>query len=172
MARGRKTGGRDFVKGDPRCGRPKIPDDHKEALRQVQAWREENRFEYQEAFRRVAMFSVDELQEFAKGTSSRVVDLLVARAILRVLQSARIRDLETLRFLMCGDEPKQIELSGPGGEPLRPFAAASREELLVAWQKLQSFTIGEPTQCPSTPLVPQPSELSPPSLPPPSDTES
>lgn len=140
MAKGKKTGGRNFVKGHPGGpGRPKMPDDFKVAWGQIQTIRNETRYEFANAYKKVQEYSVEMLQAFVKKTDTAVVELLVARCLLGVLSKAKVQDVAQLQELMCGPEPKHVELSGPNGEPLSPVTKLSTEELAQAYAALQDL---------------------------------
>lgn len=183
MARnGKKTGGRDFKPGcPPGPGRPKAPEDLKLAFASVQKLRSDLRYDWQHYYRELLDMNQEELQKLVGGKTPEgkviqssepgapVLKLLVARSILYAMRSGKAFEVQTHRDMMCGPEPKQVELSGPGGEPLSPLAGYNQEKLAAAFATLDKIV--QESECKST-LQPQPSESSPPSLPPASGSAS
>lgn len=129
---GRKTGGRDFQKGcAPGPGRPKMPEDEKLAWKEIKQSRQRGRYEIARLFAKFQDYEYAELLKFVKRTDVPVLELLVARGMTRVLTAGKTHDLETLIEMMCGPEPKQVELSGPDGEPLSQLGSLSTEQLVA-----------------------------------------
>jgi hypothetical protein len=148
-----------------------VPEDQKIAWAEVQQMRANMRHRYASSFEKLQSLGLDELQTFVKRKDVPVIELLVARAMLRVTSSPRAADVDKVREMMCGPEPKQVELSGPGGEPLSPMGNLSQEKLAAAFTALDRIVreaeCQQQTQSsPSSPVLPAPS------LPPPSAGES
>jgi hypothetical protein len=83
MARGRKTGGRDFPKGisaNP-AGRPRLPEDLRVA-------RASNRIELDRTSSAYLKMSLHDLRAQASDEGAPTFDLLVARFILRAVEEA------------------------------------------------------------------------------------
>lgn len=171
---GGKTGGRDFQPGvsGNLAGRPKAPPDQKAAMSEVRAIQSELRFDWQHFYRELCALPQREIQALVGGKTrdgniipssepdAPVLKLLVARSLLYAMRTGRAFEVQTHRDMMCGPEPKQVELSGPGGEPLSPLANYNQEKLAAAFAALDKIV--QESECKST-LLPQPSELSPPS---------
>jgi hypothetical protein len=180
---GGKTGGRDFppgVSGNP-AGRPKAPLDQKLAMQKVRAMQSEMRFDWQHYYRELSALPQEQLQRLVGGRTpdgevipssepdAPVLKLLVARSILYAMRSGKAVEVGAHRDMMCGPEPKQVELSGPGGEPLGQLSGYTQEKLAAAFATLDRIV--QESECKST-QQPQPSESSPPSLPPASGSAS
>lgn len=177
MTHGRKTGGRDFKPGNPGGpGRPKVPDDMKLAYIAVQQSRSALRFMWNLYYDELVHLPQSELlklvgdKEHPADPQVPVLKLLVARSIVYAMSRGRAQDLLIHKDLMCGPEPKQFELSGPGGEPLTPFADFSQEKLAAAFTALDQLI--KEAECKLMPNLPQPLELPAPSSAPGLDTES
>jgi hypothetical protein len=185
MAKGKKTGGRDFQKGEKwtgnASGRPSIPKDQKVAFEAVKQLRSDLRFGWQHHYRELMDMTLDQVQAIVGGKlpdgtivpssdpTAPMLKLLVARSILYAMRSGKASEVQVHREMMCGPEPKQFELSGPGGEPLPPLSGYNQEMLAAAFATLDKIV--RESECKST-LQQQPSESSPPSLPPASGTAS
>lgn len=178
MARGKKTGGRDFppgVSGNP-AGRKPMPREERDAWQQIKAMRLENRYDWQHHYRELVAMTPAQLQALVGGKTAEgtvipssepdapVLKLLVARSILYAMRTGKSSELSAHRDMMCGPEPKQVELSGPDGAPLSPLANYTQEQLSQAFTALD--TIIKEYECKSTPSSPPPSESSAPSPPP------
>jgi len=159
MAKGKKTGGRNFPKGwagGP--GRPKMPEDQKIAWQEVQRMRSKHRHDWMSCFEKFVDMPMEQITAFigtkdAPNTTAPVIELLVARSILRVMSSGKANDFDTLREMMCGPEPKQLQISGPDGEALSsPLAKYNAEELAKAYLELDRLIKEE--ECKSTQTQP------------------
>lgn len=143
MARnGTKTGGRDFKPGNPGGpGRPRIPEDQKIAMQKIKGMRSAITLELQEAYFELVHLPPDELTKLANSKDSSPgtsLKLLVARSLVYAMKG-KASELQIHKELMCGPEPKQFELSGPGGEPLSPLASYSEEKLLATLSVLDEL---------------------------------
>jgi hypothetical protein len=175
MAKGKKTGGRDFQPGaKPGPGRPRAPEDEKLAFASVKASRSRIRFDWQQFYEELVELSQSELQSLVgskdvpPAPDVPVLKLLVARALLYAMRTGRAFELQVHKDLMCGPDPKQVELSGPGGEPLSPMANYSEAQLARAHAALDKAI--KEAECSSTQNSQQSSESQAPCLPPGSDT--
>jgi hypothetical protein len=90
MARGIKTGGRDFVKGDPRAGRPPLPSD----LKQARAY---SKAEVQASLSRFLRMNIDELKAAVLDPRRPVIDHLVGSICVKGIKHG---DHARLNFLL------------------------------------------------------------------------
>jgi hypothetical protein len=177
VAYGKKTGGRNFKPGN-KFGVPRkaMPQEWKDAMKEIREGQKNATWKYARAYARMQDMTASELRKFVgtkdkPGEDAPIVELIAARGILKVLASPAIKEIAALRELMCGPEPKRVEVSGPGGEPLlNPLAAMPPAELVAAYHAVLK-TIQEP-ECNSMQKQQQPSEPLAPSSPGSSDTES
>lgn len=139
-------------------GRPAVPPDQKEAWRQVQEMRAVASVAFQEKIEKYRNKSVQELLKLQKDHSLPADDMVMVKAFIRAANAASLGTLTTLRTLAAGPEVKQVELSGPGGEPLHPLANVPDAELIATYQEVQ-LQIRE-RQCKSTQKQQQPLEQS------------
>jgi hypothetical protein len=150
----RKTGGRDFVKGHPahpRAGRPRLPPENREAMLLLHQNRQNLRVLWSCYYEELAHLSAQELLELVGGRTPEgrtimpkdpttpVLKLLIARAILHTMRTGKPFDVGIHRELMCGPEPKQLEVSGPNGESLTPLSHMSAQQLANAVQTLDQL---------------------------------
>lgn len=139
MAKGKKTGGGPlFQKGNPGGpGRPIIPEDEKELRKQLQKQQADARWDWQAALNKYRSISLKELRALSTDESLTGVELAVIRCRILVATKPRPKDIAALLKIECGADPKQIEVSGPGGEPIDLFANISSDRLAKAFAKLE-----------------------------------
>lgn len=139
MAPGRKTGGRDYQKGHqaPGPGRPAIPWDQKQAWLKIQEMRSIANVSFQEKLAKYMAMSADALVKLQKDQSLPADEMVMVKAFIRAANSASLKVLQTMKILAAGPEPKQVELSGPGGEPLSPFTGKPVGEIVAAYEEVQ-----------------------------------
>lgn len=182
MAPGRKTGGRNFVVGNPGGpGRPGVPKEEREAMALLKASRQNLRGLWNIYYDELSEWTQDQLQKLIGGRhpdtkkiipssdpSAPVLKLLVARGILYAMRTGKASELQAHKEMMCGPEPKQVELSGPNGEPLSPLGKYTPEQLAAVYTALDSLI--KEAECKLQTAGSQPSSESlVPSLPPSSD---
>lgn len=107
MAKGKKTGGKDFQKGvctNPN-GRPPIPEEIKEArkLTQVEFERVANRFLY---------INRDELKSVLADPSTTVLEKLVGKIIDRAITDSSLIHLSFFLDRLVGKLPDKLEVKG------------------------------------------------------------
>jgi hypothetical protein len=102
LAKGTKTGGRDFVKGDPRAGRPPVTDEHLKAtkLTKMEAERILNEF--------MAM-DIDALEVVLKDKKRKVIEHMVGRIALMAIKNGDHSRLNFLLERLIGKVSDKIE---------------------------------------------------------------
>ena len=95
MAKGRKTGGKDFVKGDTRAGRPPQPLDVKEIRKLTTE-------EFVRALNRYWRMTKAEIQAQARNTALPAGDLAIIAVLHGAIGSGDQRRLEFLLNYMIG----------------------------------------------------------------------
>lgn len=192
MAPGRKTGGRNFRSGDAwtgnRNGRPSVPTDQKLALALVQQLRGEARAhlsiychelihltheELQKVvgYKRMVKRGKKEVEEIVPPTpGTPVLKLLLARSFLTAMRTGKPFDVSVLKDLICGPEPKNINIGGEAGEPLAALAKFNQLQLASLFTVLDDVV--KEAECKSTLSLPQSSESPARSSPPESGTVS
>lgn len=121
MARGRKTGGRDFQKGQPGGpGRPRLPDDIKQsrALTKIELERILNKFMF---------LSIKEIDAISKDTTSIAIESVVASIVLKAVAFG---DQQRLNFVLD-------RLIGKVKEVLDVNGKISLEELVAGSKEVQ-----------------------------------
>lgn len=116
MARGKKTGGKDFVPGNVHGkGRPKVPDDVKEA-------RKLNQVEFERVANKYLYLTRDELKEAAEDPDTTVIELLVSSIIVKAVEKGDQMRLEFLLNRLIGRVVDRIEV-----KPVEPFVLHRRD---------------------------------------------
>lgn len=112
-----KTGGRDFIKGDPTIpkspGRPKTPKELKE-LRVLK------KPEVETMLHKVGSMSVTELRQQLKDESISVNEMYITKVFSVGISTGDPQRLSFVWDRMYGPLVKQISLTGPNGQPLIP----------------------------------------------------
>jgi hypothetical protein len=114
MAKGKKTGGRDFKPGQ--SGNPLGSRLHNPA------WKAARRMTYDELaslLTFVANATPDELKESIANPETPVLHAAVMKCFAGVIKSGKTQDLERLITLMAGVRPKEVILRNPEGESFR-----------------------------------------------------
>jgi hypothetical protein len=174
MAKGKKTGGKNFAEGNPGGpGRPKIPEEERQALAVLKRMRKDNRHLWNAYYEELISLTNSELTAII-GTKDRpanphtpVLKLVIARSLRHAMSTGRAFELQVHREMMCGPEPKQVELSGPEGEPLSPLGKYTQEQLASVFAAADKI-VKEADACSSTPNPSPPSSGHSPGLLPPS----
>lgn len=116
MAKGYKSGGRDFKKGvvtNPN-GRPRLPDD-------VKAARALTRNDLDRYLTKFLSMSKDELKQAQSNPNANMLELLIGSVVTHAVNKG---DQSRLGFLLerlssIGKVREQVEHSGPNGGPLQ-----------------------------------------------------
>lgn len=106
MAKGKKTGGRDFIPGDERAGRPKKP----EELRRLE------KLTKSEVIAKLAQFlkmNVDELQVILEDKALPVIDHWVGRVALMGIKNGDHQRLNFLFDRLIGKVSDKLEVTLP-----------------------------------------------------------
>ncbi len=109
MAKGRKTGGRNFAPGNALGGRPRLPGDVKEARRltQIDLERTVNKYIYHDK---------DELKAAAAEPGTSMLDLIVISILAKAVQGGDPTRLDFLLNRVIGKVQDRIEVTA-----LKPF---------------------------------------------------
>lgn len=129
MAKGKKTGGKDFVPGDERAGRPKKPEELKKLERVTKT----------EVMAKLAQFlkmNIDELQVILEDKSLPVLDHWVGRVALMGIKNGDEKRLNFLFDRLIGKVTDKIEhtlpkptiIVRPSGEQVLLGAEERKEE--------------------------------------------
>lgn len=116
MARGKKTGGKDFAPGNSHGkGRPKVPEDVKEA-------RKLNQVEFERVANKYLYLTRDELKASLAAPATTVVELLVGSIIGQAVQKGDHTRMEFLLNRLIGRVVDRIEV-----KPVEPFVLHRRD---------------------------------------------
>lgn len=136
MPKGRKTGGKDFVKGDPRAGRPATTPE-------VKAARQMTRDVFKAILAKFLEMTQDELNAHIEKADTPVVELIVGGVMV---QAAKGGDQARLDFLMnhlLGKPPTEHRLTGADGGAIRIAredpASWTDEQLATAKARLKEL---------------------------------
>lgn len=100
MAKGKKTGGRDFKVGDPRAGRPKTPLELKKASQLTIATARAKLNEF-------LSLDIGELETILREKIRPAIDLWVARIVLIGIKDGDERRLDFMLSRLIGPIPKE-----------------------------------------------------------------
>lgn len=141
MAKGKKTGGKDIQPGEvlnPN-GRPKIPDDIKEA-------RSLNKFEVERTITKYLYCSPKELEAYAneakrKDTDLRAIDMLIISIITTAVNRSDYKRFNFLLDRVIGRVPQKLEatIENPileGVKAVPPNRVSSRIDELLEKRKI------------------------------------
>lgn len=106
MPKGKKTGGRDFVKGDPRAGRPRTPPDIRQANLLTKA-------EVMAKLGEFLKLDVAELQRILEDKSNTVMDHWIGRIALMGIKGGDDRRLNFMFDRLIGKVTDKIEHTLP-----------------------------------------------------------
>lgn len=106
MARGRKTGGKNFVKGQSGNpdGRPTLPPE-------VKAARQMNGPMFELLINKYMGLPVDQLQVIAKDQSTPAIDLVVIKLLVMSIQHGDINRLKLLLEYTIGKVPDKLNVN-------------------------------------------------------------
>ena len=119
-------------------GRPKVPFELKEAWKRINDTRGESLEGWVNILSETRNLSYQDLISLSKDESQDVIRLTIARA--RIFLASKPNPTNILKWLRieCGAEPKQVEISGPGGESLSPLSGIPKEALLEVFWKIKN----------------------------------
>jgi hypothetical protein len=106
MAKGRKTGGRDFAPGDPRAGRKPIPED-------VKAIRKLTILEFQRLINKYLWLSEEGLQVAMQDPACSMLEKLVASVIAKGISQGDPMRMEALVTRLVGKVTDKVEVKIP-----------------------------------------------------------
>lgn len=106
MAKGKKTGGKDFVPGDPRAGRPPMP----AALR---AGRRLNRTEFEELVNKYLWMSTTELELATEDKSLPAIEAYFANVVKVGTLTGDHSRMEFILQRLLGKVKDQLEVTTP-----------------------------------------------------------
>lgn len=115
MAKGKKTGGRNFVKGDPRIqggGAPALPAEIKE----IRALSKE---EFIIRFEKYCFKTVDDLKALQRDGTLEALDAVFIRALLRSISTGDYRFIQECVDRIIGRPRQVFEHSGRDGAPIK-----------------------------------------------------
>jgi hypothetical protein len=115
MAKGKKTGGKDFVPGDPRAGRPPMPADLKRANALTSV-------ELRRTLNRVLFMRDDELLALTKDASAVQLERIVASIVLAATKQGDVQRMEWLAARLVGKVVDKVEVKVP-----EPFIVQRRD---------------------------------------------
>ena len=137
MAKGKKTGGRNFKKGkspNP-SGRPPVS----EEIKQIRTM---NSKEMAVIGSRLLNLPRGQLKPIAEGKAGTVLEVIVARILFKAMQSGDEKRLEAVLNRVIGKAPDKIEFTGAGGGPIQALVDETSEltndELEQRIERLQS----------------------------------
>jgi len=103
MAKGTKTGGRDYVKGDPRAkGRPIIPADQKLATKLTKA-------EAERILNEFMFMGIDQLEAVLRDKNRKVIEHMVGSITLMAIKNGDHSRLNFLLERLIGKVSESIE---------------------------------------------------------------
>lgn len=105
MAKGKKTGGRDFVKGDKRCNRkgaPKLPPDIKE----VKKLTTESYIELISYYINKPVYRLDSIY---RDKETPILDKIIIRILIEAVKKGDISRLESMISRLIGKVPDKLD---------------------------------------------------------------
>lgn len=112
MAKGIKSGGRDFKPGNPGGGRPKVP-------QEVRDFQRLTVLEVSRIYNKYFHMNFRELQEALKEPSTTVIELIVGKIMAVAIQKGDQLRLNSLLERVVGSVPKNVSFGvnedSPGG---------------------------------------------------------
>ena len=133
MAKGKKTGGKDFtpgVSGNPQ-GRPKESPNIRELLK-------EKRVEFIQETHKLFQMSGPDVDAISQDSSVPMLTALIARTMSIAFNKGCKDRFEFLVNNSMAALPKSVELSDSDGKPIRPLAEVPTEKLLEFFEALAS----------------------------------
>lgn len=132
MTWGRKTGGKDFLEGNPGGpGRPRLPEDLKEARRAV-------KLEFEQIAQRLIRLPVPEVTRLAKSGETSALEAVVATIIVKAWSQGDQTRLNFLLDRLIGPVPKHIELPPPTDDgPLGDLSGLEITEAIQLVRKVK-----------------------------------
>lgn len=122
MARGMKTGGKDFKPGQmPGPGRPPAPPELKEA-------RKLNQIDFELLVNKFLRMNKEDIQEVLRSNTSTTLELMIAGIISRGVTGGDQNRLEFILSRLFGKPKERHEITGLDGNPLRAQIALMSDE--------------------------------------------
>lgn len=106
MAKGRKTGGKDFVPGDERAGRPRLPDD-------VKAVKKLTTTEFQRILNQYLWLDEESLRAAMKDPSCTMLEKMVASVMVKGITLGDPARMEILVTRLIGKVTDKVEVKTP-----------------------------------------------------------
>lgn len=103
---GRKTGGRDFVKGDPRCGRLPLPPE-------VKAARRLNKTEFERITNRYVWSTEAELLDAKANPETPAIERVLISILLEAIEKGDHSKAEWIAQRLIGKVKDEVEVSTP-----------------------------------------------------------
>lgn len=159
MARGKKTGGKNFkkgVSGNPLGGAVRAIDPD------IRKMMKQRRTEFVVEMQRQLRLRFEEVQELGKDFSLPSDVLLVSRLIQKAVSASDVGRAAFILDNAFGPQPKPLKLVDDEGDAYRPLATVPTEQLLLVFAELRRQVVTE-GECKSTEKQPQPLGSLPPS---------
>jgi hypothetical protein len=103
---GRKTGGRDFVPGDPRAGRPRLPEELKAAKRL-------NKTEFEAIINKYLWLPLEELEAAAHDKSIPTIEAWMVAIMVKGRTTGEWSGYEWIAQRLLGKVKEQVEVTQP-----------------------------------------------------------
>lgn len=113
MAKGKKTGGRDFLpgqSGNPN-GQPKVPQEIKDA-------RQLTKLELERLLNKYMVMTKDEVQEALKNPATPALELMIGSIVAKAVSGGDDKRLNFLLERMIGKVKEKVEHTGADGQAL------------------------------------------------------
>lgn len=135
MAKGKKTGGRDFKKGQ--SGNPKgpapLPEDIKEARKITQ-------IEFERLANKYLSARKEDIAKASADPNTPVLELIISSIIHKAVVEGDERRLDFLLTRLIGKVVQPVAHSGPDGGPIpvESYSSLTDEEVALRIQKIQA----------------------------------
>lgn len=135
MAKGRKTGGRNFRKGQ--SGNPKgpipLPEDIREARKVTQ-------IDFERIANKYLFARKDEIAKASADPNTPVIELMISSIIHKAVVEGDERRLEFLLSRLIGKIVQPVAHSGPDGGPIpvQSYSGLTDEEVALRIHKIQA----------------------------------
>jgi hypothetical protein len=131
MAKGKKTGGRDFAKGNPGGKWSQLSAIEREA-------RNATRQQIAESIEKISKLNYKDLKLFCKNESHNVYEMGIAKAYLHWYEKGDYRTIDKIHDRLLGKSVERVAVSNDEGKPfvtetnVSPNAIKQIEDLLYA----------------------------------------
>jgi len=132
--KGKKTGGRNFKKGNPGGpGRPPLPQEER-VLQKI------TRTEFERIVNKYLLSTKEEIKRAILDPSIVAIELAAVSVIHKAIVNGDGRMLELILNRLIGRVSLPLEHSGPGGGPIsvKPYSKLSDEEVTERLKKIQA----------------------------------